>query len=258
MKLAVLITSLFIFSNSIKSQDNWVGIQTGYGLGISKVDINGIYNISGSIVEAVPISLGDGLRIGAQYGRLFSDNIGVEFDVNYQKSGTVAIRNNQTNATIQNTGIQINPNLFLNLALEKFNPYAKIGPVFAINTINIISTNTQPGATTIRDFNLTGDISIGISSTVGLSYDIGNNFNLFGEINLISMSYAPSKGQTTSYKVNGVEYLGQLSTFERDVNFVDKLDMNNPITDPSLPQQSLKNNYPISSLSLLFGIRKFF
>jgi hypothetical protein len=258
MKLTVILATFFLFLNDVQSQDNWVGIQTGYGLGISKTDINGLYNVSGSIIETTPISLGDGLRVGVQYGRLFSDNIGIEFDVNYQKSGTVAIRNNQTSGSIQNTGIQINPNLFLNLALEKFNPYAKIGPVFAINTINIISTSTQSGATTVRDFDLSGDVSIGISTTVGMSYDIGNNFNLFGEINLISMSYAPSKGQTTSYKVNGVEYLSQLTTYDRDINFVDKLDMNNPITDPSLPQQSLKNHYPISSLSFLFGIRKFF
>ena len=108
----------------------------------------------------------------------------------------------------------------------------------------------------IEKWKYNGGMAFGISSALGLMYHISDLISVYGELDLVGMSYAPIKGVMTEYTVNGADKLPNLTTDDKEIDFVDDItyDYNNPPSSAE-PSKELKFYFPYSSIGLNIGVR---
>ncbi|MGB0390507.1 MAG: hypothetical protein ACPGD5_02985, partial [Salibacteraceae bacterium] len=152
--------------------------------------------------------------------------------------------------------IRINPSVVISAGGEKLKPYAKVGVVFGFGSINYKITDTDGGDVTKMKLKTNGGMAIGLSSSLGATFDLSDKLALFGEVNMINLSYAPKKGEYTEYSYNGEDELGNLTTSEKEFEFEDSVtyDYNNSPSD-SEPSKVLKEKMPFGSVGLNIGVR---
>ena len=89
---------------------------------------------------------------------------------------------------------RINPSFIISTKVSKFSPYAKNGIDFWYGSFireNTVKYNN--GNESITNYKWDGDVAIGFTSAIGSVYKLSDNVSIYGELNLISLSYAPSK-----------------------------------------------------------------
>ena len=105
-------------------------------------------------------------------------------------------------------------------------------------------------------FKMNGGIAFGCTSTLGMNYNIGKHISLFGEVNLISMSYSPKKGTIIEYTENGKNELNELTTSEKEVNFVEEFDYSSDDNESDYkPTTMLQYKFPFSSIGFNLGVK---
>jgi hypothetical protein len=153
------------------------------------------------------------------------------------------------------------PALIITLPLEKFQPYARLGLKIGILNRLIaeeyqeISGEYKMFANThdykLRDY---GGVPIGVQAAVGTDIKLGEKLSFFGEIQVDGISYAPTHGKYIKYETNGVDQLGNMTTKEKEFDYVTEIN-NNDETPDDQPDKQLKTNYPLNNVGLVIGIK---
>jgi opacity protein-like surface antigen len=277
---SVFIAACVLFSSTSFAQKFYLGVNGGYGfkfgsqttyVGSSTYD--NINYESSEKTEAVNYSLGSGINFGANLGYMFNKNIGVDLGINYLVGTNTSLEYTSTyignlytdvrtaNLSISANMLRLIPTMVISASLEGLNPYAKFGAVVGmLGTIKSEeeTNETDQGVTTVTvvESKEKGGVSIGFTGAIGAEYGLSDKISLFGEINLIGMSYAPTKGEYTKYTIDGVDQLANMSTSEKEwVNEKEVSYDSNDQPDDSKPSEELKINNPMSSVGLSIGVK---
>jgi hypothetical protein len=256
----LVILTISLFTNNILAQGLYITANAGYGFGINK---NNITNYSETATshsyDKVRLSFGKGISIGGAIGYMFNKNMGAELGLSYLIGGktksTYVYTDDTENVTYYGKMLKINPSFIFTAGAEKFNPYAKLGMVVGFCSINRENTeNYTTGDVSVINYKWSGGMALGFYSAIGATYKLNNNLSLFGELNLISLSYAPEKMEITKATQNGTDVLPGMTTYEKEVDFVDNYTVN-MVPDYTKPNKAVKINFPFGSIGFNVGIR---
>lgn len=260
---------IFTF-NSFAQKNLYVKLNGAYNIGTT-ASLYGLGNViqNGTVLtnEKVELAFGKGINFGGAVGYMFNKHIGAEMNISYLIGGTTTAKTSINSSTSSYTNIfdyaasmlSFIPSIVITPGFEKINPYARFGLIIGMPTVtgNSSTSNTSNGETNITNqtFKFNGGLALGSQSAIGIDYKINNKISLFGELNVINLTYSPTKGEITESKVNGVDNLATLSTRDKKVEYVDSFteDSNFPI-DQNSPQKVLKPSLPFSSVGLNIGV----
>jgi len=268
MKLFSSITVLFclLSCNSLYSQGAYVSVNAGYGESMSSQNLEFIdfynYNSSGNSFteEQVFVSLGKGVNLGGSFGYMFNKNIGAELGLSYLVGGQSTAKDDfsggTTDYTLSSNMLRIIPSLVISSGMEKVNPYARFGLVLGTGSVKYEVESREDGDLVLTDLKMNGGLAVGLHAAIGAIFSLNDKVSLFGEINMINMSYAPTQGEITKASFNGVDQLPMLTTSQKEVEFVDSYtsSFGNPPPE-SLPSKELKQKLPFGSIGLNVGLR---
>jgi len=273
-KKVALLMFISLFSIAAYSQF-YINVGGGYNLGIANQSLLNNYERTNNItkIENVKVSLGKGLNFGLNLGYMFNSNIGIDLQCSYLLGDetTSESKDNYTflninfydyeKISIKSQMFRVNPSIIIASGFDKLDPYAKFGVIFGFGSINLNYLDEEYENNQLEDkevvkWKMDGGMAFGISSALGLMYHISDLISVYGELDLVGMSYAPIKGVMTEYTVNGADKLPNLTTDDKEIDFVDDItyDYNNPPSSAE-PSKELKNYLPYSSIGLNIGVR---
>lgn len=264
---AILFLLLSISSISkISAQNAYASLNIGYGFKSSTQNISGFNNFSSNggnslrHYEQINLSLGRGAQLGGALGYMFNPHIGMELGLNYligaQTDATRSNNNGYTNYHYWANQFRINPTLVLSTGMTPINPYAKFGLLVGIGSVHQEINDYNGNDLENMFIKSNGGTAVGFTSAIGCLFNVKDNVNFFAEINLVNLSYAPSKSLITKDEVNGVDRLPFMTTSQKEGEYVDSYtsDPNNPRPN-SVPSLSLKTKMPFSSVGFNIGLR---
>jgi len=261
----LLIITMFLFmANNSSAQGAYVNLNLGYAFPLGAGTMEDGYNFSfdenSSTYELVCFSLGKGMNFGGTFGYMFNKHVGAELGLSYLLGAKVKFQD-QYNESITDISYASNmfrfiPSIVIAAGTENINPYAKFGVVIGVGCITMeYEDNGSGGDTEMLTAKLNGGAAVGINGAVGAIFELSDNISIFGELNAISMSYGPKKGEVTEATYNGVDELGDMTTREKEIEFVKKYtyDYDNPPPE-SQPRQELKHYFPFGSFGINAGV----
>lgn len=253
--------------NRVYGQGAFITMHTGYGLKTSSQ--NYFYNYTEGensyTEEQVNVSLGQGLDLGASIGYMFNEHIGTDLGISYLIGSKRTAHdiymdpyfgNSTTDYSMYANMLRINPSIVISGGSRKLSPYAKFGILFGSGTVKYEINAVEDNEVLSMKMKMNGGLSVGLTSGIGANLKINDKMALFGEIQAINMSYSPTKGKLTELTEAGVDLLPELTTSEKETEFVDSHTFNyeNPPSD-SKPSQELKQKLPFGSVGFNLGIR---
>lgn len=260
--------AISLFANNLYAQKAYVNVNTGYGFSMSSQEIHSLnfVNITSdnysTTVERVNVSLGKGFYFGGAFGYMFNENIGAELGISYLlgdmfKAKSISI-SQITDYTLSSKMLRIIPSIVIVSGFEKFNPYAKFGLVIGSSSIIYGLNDNYDGDIWVTKMKYFGGLAFGLSSSIGATFDLNDKISFFGELNMINLSYAPTKGEIIEASFNGVDKLPILIIYEKEIEFVDRVTYNfenYPYPDYSKPRKELKKKFPFGSFGVNVGLR---
>lgn len=272
--IAILFSIFFsLMSNAQSDKGFYASFNSGYNVGTGNANfyqamILGLANqnetsSTTSTTELVPITLGKGLNIGANLGYMFNKNMGFELSANYllggkTKGSSTSYTGNYTYSEVSAKMIQIKPTLVFRAGYDKVNPYAKVGMVIGSGKI----TNTQDDKSgtdiSFSTMELNGGMPIGFHASLGTLYKLTDKLSLFGELNLVSLEYAPKKGVVTELTENGVNVLPTLTVREKEIEFIETFTDTGAPTNPNEPSKVGIVPFSFNSFGLNIGLQYHF
>ncbi len=262
--LAAAVLGLF-WATMSDAQKAYVSVNAGYNVGVSKhnLDYFDFYNYVSSFnsysEEQVYVSLGKGFNFGTSFGYKFSKHLGAELGVSGLLGGTTEARSSSLGSreayAMHAQMLRLNPSIVISTGAEVVDVYAKFGVVFGFASV-YFDIESNSGATVEKQtIEMNGGMGFGFSSGLGALYKLKQNFSVFSELNLMNLSYAPTKGEVTSYTVNGFNTMATLTTDEKKFEFVDSYSVNQLFPPPNTqPTKLLRQSLPFSSLGLNVGV----
>jgi len=262
------ITFLFVLSgvlisNCMFSRGGYLSINSGYGFNVSSQNIGTImYSDNGSNTTSYnqkDFSFGKGFNFGGAFGYMLNKNIGAEIGFSYLNSIKTRFNSsfvNEINVIDFSSGMfRINPSVVIVSGTNGINPYAKFGLIIGSGFIkenDKFTTNANSSTSTQK---LNGGNAVGLKAGLGVKYKLMGRVLLFGELNMINMSYAPTKGEITAYSLNGTDLLGSLKTSVRRTNYLKSYTVNpSQPTSENEPGKSLLQKYPFGSFGINIGL----
>jgi hypothetical protein len=151
---------------------------------------------------------------------------------------------------------RINPQIVLSMEANKITPYAKVGLLLGMGSMSYTSKYDYVDGVLEQTLLLNGGIAKGFTTTIGASYALNDKISLFGDLNLVNMSYSPTKGTITKYTEDGVDLLPSFDPIDKEIQFVDSYVEDDNI-QPSItePAKALKIKFPFSSAGIHIGIK---
>ena len=277
--LTVVICTLFAYKGWAQ-KGAFVTVNAGYGFRLgsqTSFDANYSSNNSSSKSEQVYMSLGKGFNFGGSIGYMFNQNLGVELGVTYligaettfsekenYSSGSYTSMYNYT-TSISAKMLQFKPTLIFCTGLGKIKPYAKFGAVLGKGAIYgesaYKSSYYDPyyGGDTYKSthkMKLNGGLAFGVNAAMGVTFPIGSRVQMFSEITMINMSYAPTKGELTEATQDGTNVLPDIPVRYKKTEFVDSYTYSySSSPSESEPDKELKQKLPFGSIGANIGIR---
>ncbi|NNC94905.1 MAG: outer membrane beta-barrel protein [Chitinophagales bacterium] len=280
---------IIVFSMTASAQTSewtkgpYLQFNAGYGISISPQNMSDypfyFYNYTEVFnetedyekYELVDVSLGKGFAAGGAFGYMFSKHIGAELGFSYlygtKTTAEITYRYGTEYRYLMESNLysrmfRLNPSIIVASGLEKVNPYARFGMVFGFGKalLEVDDSDTYLGETDTyhSKFEMKNGVGIGVTAGVGAMFSLNDQMSLFTEINMISMSYSPKKGEIVELSYNGEDHLSELSTSEKEVEFVKEIiyDYENPDPyDEDKPSEELQFKIPYSSIGLNVGWR---
>jgi outer membrane protein W len=228
-------------------------------------------------------TIGSGATFRLAGGYTFSNNFGVELDMYYlvgDKKYATETSNNTTNVNeisfAYTRQFRIAPSVYVRASKGMVKPYAGFGPVLPLTGFTYLEVDrTDPvsGNNSFYVRKISGNLSIGFESYAGVSMNWPNeNFNLFAEIRYTGLRIKSKYSETIQYDIRNtttgevIDNLSNLSTFEREINFVDKITresnafegpggINASSRDFDKPMDKLTSTTNFNALGLNIGVR---
>ena len=269
LKTFLIVCVITLFANGLFAQGAYVSINAGYGfnmsaqnLDLSDIDIYFVNYSEGTnsfTVEQVNVSLGKGLNFGGTFGYMFNKHIGAELGISYLLGGKSKAKyeysGGTTDLSISSNMFRIIPSIVIESGLEDINPYARFGLVIGMGSVIYEYEDTDHGDIEQQKMKLNGGVALGLNAAIGALFSLNDNISLFGEINMYNLSYAPTKGELTEATYKGVNYLPDLTTSEKEIEFVNSYTITNTPPPESQPRQLLKKKLPFGSVGINVGVR---
>ena len=99
-------------------------------------------------------------------------------------------------------------------------------------------------------------MAIGGNAGLGVLCKLNKEMTFFGEINMVNLSYAPTKGKVEVATYNGIDVLSNMTTSQKEMVYVDSytyFDSNPPaLSDPAI---RIKSKMPFGSAGITLGMR---
>ncbi|MBL7825234.1 MAG: hypothetical protein JNJ57_01295 [Saprospiraceae bacterium] len=269
MKKIPLFLILFSLNQITLHSQVRFGINLGYNTPWAQTSMTDgniiIYSNGVRDIEVFDFSFGKGYEYGAFL--TFGGNDGLQFNMKFSfLDGTV---NTQSLIFENNQGVNlvkyesqmlwINPSIKFQLnSKRKFRPFINIGP--SVGLLGKISrkedfqSNNGQFETKIV---YSSSMPIAITSGLGIEYHPPKNANFFITLNLqnTSGSYYPTRGEVTSYVIDGTDLLNTLTESQRKIFYKRKYTVNpNVPTDQNKPKLAQRVPYPFSSFGFSLGI----
>jgi hypothetical protein len=262
----LLLMCLLLTGLSIQAQKIYVRAGLGAALSTSAVYLgNTDYSSNNETAEASKKGFGTGLPFVLAAGYKIHENIKIELGVNYFYGFNLKYEYTSSNAKysykMNAQMLSLVPAFIFNLPLEKFQPYARLG--LKIGILNRLITEENAEFTgelktfaDTRDYILRdyGGIPVGVQAAIGTEIVLSDKFSFFGEIQVDGISYAPAHGKYTKYEENGADQLGNMTTKEKEVDYVTDIDYNENIPDDQ-PDKEIKTNYPLNNVGIVIGVK---
>jgi hypothetical protein len=285
--LLIVIFGVSTQSSAQTENGFFFSFNAGYNIPSGSVNLSGFsfineqVNADVSKRENVKTSLGKGINFGVAAGYMFNRHVGTQLEFNYLLGGKTVFpstyfdsdSSSNVDYVFYANMLQFKPSLIIAAGMENINPYAKFGPLFGKGAIyreyestsdqiikvddgmgNITQSKTTTRITEKSTYN--GGLALGFQAAVGVSFGVSTSLSLFGELNMVNMSYSPTKGELTEKTLNGVDQLPTLRPIEIQTEFVDVLtvDLVAP-TDPNVPDKEIQQTYPFGSFGINIGLR---
>jgi hypothetical protein len=225
-------------------------------------------------------TLGGGGQVRTALGYNFSKNFGLELDFNYLHGATkyVSANTTLTNNTVEKSyantrQFRVTPTFVVRASEGLFRPYAGAGIVLPLagSTYLILDQQKDSLSTNIVR-KVSGTFSVGFESYIGTTITWPNsNFNIFVELRYVGLGVVPQKAEVIKWDVTNdntgvtTSSLETLSTFSREINFVNVLDENsnavegpggvNTIPDQTKPLDRIATTTNFNALGINFGVR---
>lgn len=274
-KMLILVFVISLFSDTLFAQGAYVKINAGYGINMSSSNLqkqsgastSSPYSVSYSM-ESVNYSLGKGLNFGGTFGYMFNKNIGAELGISYLLGGTTKIvseanfdpTHSKFETTFHSNMLRFIPSVVIASGFEGINPYAKFGLLIGTGSFyrnrDVFIDSGDDENKSVEKWKYNGGVALGLNSAIGAIYTINDNISIFGEIDMVNLSYAPTKGELTEATYNGVDQLPTMTTSEKEIEFVDSYTYQ-PV-DPmpeSEPAKELKFKMPYGSVGVNVGLK---
>lgn len=301
MKKILFVTAITLISFGLKAQKGYVDVNFGYGFGAPGTVLGQnthayrfMYQEKSRTVENINGSLGKGFNIQLTGGYMFNKHIGLELGIGFFGGSNTLI--SQTQIALKDTTWNIDADNFsssktfarvnqLRLSpavvfstdtIKGISGYAKLGliiPVYGSATTATNSINSQvnysDGSIT-RDrvsekYVISGKVALGFRGAVGLQYAITPKIAVFGEVYASSVTVKHSDRKMKQYTVNGEDKMASKLAYQKDIQFVDKIDdqSNNPTSnqtgfDPNSPYHELYQKTTLSQIGIQIGFKYMF
>jgi opacity protein-like surface antigen len=265
--LSVMVLVISVFTNNLHAQGAYVNINLGYGLKMSSQNMpdynmnNLTMDSTSSTLKQINASLGNGFTVEGAFGYMFTKNIGAELGISYLLGAKVTGKAAYTDGSTADYNLsaqmfRINPSVVIACGFNKINPYAKLGVIMGFGSITYEEDNNGPGTTEVMKTTLNGGVSFGLNAGAGVIFKLSKLLSLFGEINMVNLSWAPTAGKMTEDNLNGTDQLPNLTTNQKEIDFVRSYtnDSKNPRPD-SEPRQELAQKFPFGSVGLNIGLK---
>ncbi|KAA9340029.1 outer membrane beta-barrel protein [Adhaeribacter soli] len=268
-----LVAAASFYSVSAFAQSNYVKIGGGYNLGIGsqfgqKTLITSTINQDNNLIqstekiERVRVNFGKGFTGNIAFGFMFSEQLGVEVEVNYLAGG----KNNtsfQRNASQDSISPFINktemharmiifqPSFVMITKLsEHLNLHGKFGIATGTGTIFINDYLSDNWNEVIQEAEYKGGWGFGVQGALGLDYKINDKYAVFSEIKMSNLSYAPNKYQLTKQIHNGHDDLYPAEQKE--------ISLENSFTNTTIKEVdwvNVKHPFNFSTVGLNIGLK---
>ncbi len=231
--------------------------------------------------------LGEGFRVGGGISYVLNDYINVGLDIDYFRSTIKKYRDSsfsQTHAagpvsqqsyTERNiisydaTLVTFSPNITLKaISRPRWFLYNKIGAVLTFRP-NSIEHDTHQSSSTMnwQGFNKDSSSytdtryewkiknpSIGFSGALGAQVKITEQFRVFGEVQFSHIVFVVNRRLTTSYLVNGMEQVNNLTVSEKEIDFEKNFKTDTWVADPNQPDKAVTQRIPITYVGFQAGL----
>ncbi len=259
LKSTLLIKAICLLTTPLFAQGSYVTVNLGYGF---RAGAGSTYNYTSSgsntTREHVALSFGQGLAFGAAFGHMFTNNVGAELGLSYLLGGktesTDTYASGSDVTTLSAKMLRINPSVVISAGAESINPYAKFGLIIGKGSIKTEYNEIDRGDVFFTKIKYNGGIAFGFSSAIGLMFSLSEKLALITEVNMINLSYAPTKGEVTEATYNGTDQLSSMTTNDKEIKFVDS-HSSSFSSSSSQPDESVKSKYPFGSVGINVGIK---
>jgi opacity protein-like surface antigen len=260
--LAAAVAVITLSTQDIKAQGAYLNLGAGYGIGMAGQNLgtNETYNS----IEVVRGSLGKGFNTGVGFGYMFTENVGMEMNLNYLLGAKTTFTDNSSDNNPEDVRIisanmlRINPAMKFTFG-ETIKPYAKIGMVIGVAGKITETNEDNSGAPlfptkveTTQEY--TGGVSLGLTGALGVDIMFSEMIGMYVELGALAQSYAPTKSVITQYDINGAQHITDLTTHDKETEYLSSYDPAAPDNDDSKPDQRLKAYSPFSSIGLNVGV----
>ena len=263
-----ILTAFVVFGFSLASfaQKPYARLGVGYGFNYgTKITLyNSNFNGSQNDIKGTFASFGQGINLGGAFGLMLSDYVGLEMGISYLPGNSIESETKSNSGVnlisvsnkLKGKMLEIIPAIVLTTGSEGIRPYARFGLIIGLFGSILVEDMTQnivpffSSSTTLKT-KYSGGVAWGFNSAVGAIFPLNDALSIYSELNLVSLSYAPKKGEVTESTVNGQDNLPSLPKSAKEFEFVcEYADYN----DPDAPSQELKTYYPFSSIGLNVGL----
>ena len=243
-ELTKVSNELNIFENPVSYSESYESNLYSYGKGFS-----------GQLLLGHSIGNGFSLEIGGVFNTSEYSNYYKQTEFWSGLLDTETIMNNVYSAwMIRNTyGVK------LESQFKRINAFLRTGLSLGFaglkESSEIVGTDyLTPSFTLIeREYQYSGNVSLGAYIGLGSSVRLSDRFDLIGEAVTYIQNWAPSRRETTQFTVNGIDQLDGASVYSKELEFVSEI--NDPIYDANSPQKALRISEPFSSFMITVGIR---
>jgi hypothetical protein len=287
-KSTLVVMILLTIPAALFSQKFYIQAKGGYAFGTLKdqvhsesyscdfnIPYDSIYNESFGYTNN-PWSFGGGGLLQLGIGLELSPNIAIELTGFYNPLKTLEYKTEEYynipsggyyidfnyKHTYKGTSFGVIPAVRFQFGNGTVQPYSRIGLMFAFMSItydfDCDLINTHPLYYPMESYCYTLEykqkLNLGLDVAAGINIPLADRLAFFVEASGQFISYIPKKAEYTAYTINGTDILDQLTTYERQIEFVSEYETT---TDPPQdePQKHLKSSFPFSNLGIMVGLR---
>ena len=269
---ALLCLMVLLNNNLVAQNDMYVSLNVGYNFKLgTQAMLSENSNTNGGVssvtsIRSIDLNVCKGSNIGGAIGYMFTKNIGAELGFSYLMTGNTKANCDITTAySVYKTPIQtdrsysagmlrIVPTLVIAGGFGKVDPYAKIGFLIGHTTMKLNYNFKEGGVITSEQYKLNGGRALGAYTAVGVKYNIKGRISVFLDVNMVNISYAPTKCVLVERNVDGVDLLPTLTVKQKEIEFVNENNNNPSIqSTQSEPTRMSYVKMPFSSIGVNTG-----